>query len=224
MNSRTALAAFFIGIMLFGSAGLCQTAVLEVSPDLERILDRLEKRYNAADFSADFFQESILKAMDITDTAAGRVWFKHPGMMRWAYETPEAYEIITNGRELWIYRPADRQVVTGDALAYFSNGKGASFLSNFSLVREMFAVSRATPADAEHHYALKLIPLEKQLDLSEIFVNLDKNSLDIVSVTTLNAYGDKTTIRFTNLNFEKDMDASLFNFKIPEDADVVRLE
>ncbi len=224
MNRETVLAIIFIGIMLFGSAGLCQSGLPEASPNLEQILDALEKRYNAADFSADFFQESILKAMDITDTAAGKAWFKHPGMMRWPYEPPEKYEIITDGSRLWISRPADSQVVTGDALAYFSNGKGASFLADFRLVREMFAVSLATPDDPEHHYALKLIPLQEQLDISEIFVTLDKNTLDIVGVITLNAYGDRTALRFTNLNFEKDMDASRFHFEIPANADVVKLD
>jgi len=40
----------------------------------------------------------------------------------------------------------------------------------------------------------------------------------------LNAYGDKTRIQFTNLKFQQDMDASLFHFQVPKDADVVRLD
>ena len=88
----------------------------KTSPDAssiskEKILEKLEVRYNTADFSADFFQESTLKALDITDTASGKVWFKHPGMMRWEYKTPENYAIISDGKNLWIYRPEDNQVV-----------------------------------------------------------------------------------------------------------------
>jgi len=186
------------------------------------VLKKLEARYNAADFSAELFQESVLKALDIMDTASGKVWFKHPGMMRWEYKTPENYAIISDGKTLWIYRPEDNQVVIGDAMTYFSNGKGASFLSNFSLVQDAYAVSLSEPPDATL-YTLKLVPKQKQLDLSAIFLNIDRESLDIQSVKTLNDYGDETRIEFKNLKFGE-TDVSLFNFKIPPGADILRLD
>ncbi len=188
----------------------------------EAILEKLEARYNAADFSAEFFQESTLKALDITDTAKGKAWFKHPGMMRWEYETPENYAIISDGKTLWIYRPEDNQVVIGDAMAYFSNGKGASFLSNFKLVQDAYTVSLADPPD-DHHHTLKLVPKQKQMDLSAIFLNIAKDSFDIQSVRTLNDYGDETHIEFSDLNFG-DLDASLFLFKIPPGVDILRMD
>jgi outer membrane lipoprotein carrier protein len=188
----------------------------------EEILAKLEVRYNAADFTASFSQESTLKALDITDTAAGKVWFKHPGMMRWEYEHPEKYAIISDGKNLWIYRPEDNQVVIGDAMAYFSNGKGASFLSNFNLVQDAYMVSVSEPAKNDQ-YTLKLVPKQKQMDLSAIFLNIEKKSFDIKSVLTLNDYGDETRIEFSDSIFE-DLDASLFNFRIPPGADILKLD
>ncbi len=188
----------------------------------EGILAKLETRYNAADFSATFSQESTLKALDITDTASGKAWFKHPGMMRWEYESPEKYAIISDGKNLWIYRPEDNQVVIGDAMAYFSNGKGASFLSNFKLVQDAYTVSVVEPAKNDQ-YTLKLVPKQKQMDLSAIFLNIEKASFDIKSVLTLNDYGDETRIEFSDSKFE-DLDASLFNFIIPPGADILKLD
>ena len=134
----------------------------------EQIIEKLEKRYAAADFSATFFQESTLKAMDITDTATGKVWFKHPGMMRWEYETPEKYAIISDGQTLWIYRPDDNQVVIGDAMAYFGNGKGASFLSNFKLVQDAYTVSVVKSVKGDQH-TLKLEPAKNSLTYQPFF-------------------------------------------------------
>ncbi len=188
----------------------------------EEILEKLETRYNAADFSANFSQESTLKALDITDTASGKAWFKHPGMMRWEYESPEKYAIISDGTNLWIYRPEDNQVVIGDAMAYFSNGKGASFLSNFKLVQDAYTVSVAEPAKDDQH-TLKLVPKQKQMDLSAIYLNIDKQSFDIKSVLTLNDYGDETRIEFSDSVFDE-LDASLFNFRIPPGADILKLD
>jgi len=228
MKNKSALLTFIVCIFLIVRPGLGQNTLPEDSPDLplspsaQQIIKKLETRYNAADFSATFSQESTLKALDITDTAAGKVWFKHPGMMRWEYERPEKYAIISDGKNLWIYRPEDNQVVIGDAMAYFSNGKGASFLSNFKLVQDAYTVSVAKPPNNDH-YTLKLVPRQKQMDLSAIFLNIEKNSLDIKSVLTLNDYGDETRIEFSDLIFG-DLDASLFNFKIPFGADILKLD
>jgi outer membrane lipoprotein carrier protein len=102
---------------------------------LEQILDRVEKRYTDKSFKAEFAQESTLKAMDITDFASGKIFVRYPGMMRWEYEKPEKQIIVTDGHKLWIYRPADNQVTTGSAPAFFGDGTGASCLSDIKLIR-----------------------------------------------------------------------------------------
>ena len=228
MKNKPALLIFILYIFLIVRPCFCQNTLPGVSQNqqsslsAEQLIGKLETRYNAADFSACFFQESTLKALNITDTASGKVWFKHPGMMRWEYESPEKYAIISDGKNLWIYRPEDNQVVIGDAMTYFSNGKGASFLSNFKLVQDAYTVGIATPKKYVH-YTLKLVPMEKQLDLSAIFLNIEKKSFDIKSVLTLNDYGDETRIEFSDLKFE-DLDASLFNFRMPPGADILKLD
>jgi outer membrane lipoprotein carrier protein len=107
-------------------------------------------------------------------------------------------------------------------MAYFGNGKGASFLSNFKLVQDAYTISVVKSVKNDQH-TLKLEPRQKQLDVSAIFLSLDQKMFDITNVTTLNAYGDETLITFSNLEF-KNMDASLFNFKIPPNADVLKLD
>ena len=81
----------FICILLFGAAR--NTCWGLGAAD---ILDRVQHRYAAGDFQADFVQESHLKAMGIVDTAKGHLYFGRPGMMRWHYKTPEEYLIITD--------------------------------------------------------------------------------------------------------------------------------
>ncbi|MCD6586499.1 MAG: outer membrane lipoprotein carrier protein LolA [Desulfobacteraceae bacterium] len=228
MKNKSALLTFIVSIFLIVRPGLGQNTLPAAASNqlsslsAQQIIEKLETRYNAADFSAHFSQESTLKALDITDTAAGKVWFKHPGMMRWEYERPEKYAIISDGKNLWIYRPEDNQVVIGDAMAYFGNGKGASFLSNFKLVQDAYIVSVSEPAK-EDQYTLKLVPKQKQMDLSAIFLNIDTKSFDIKSVLTLNDYGDETRIEFSDLIFDN-LDVSLFNFRIPPGADILKLD
>ncbi len=190
---------------------------------LEQILDRLENHYTGKSFQADFIQESTIKAMDIVDYASGKVFVRYPGKMRWEYEKPEKQVIITDGRKLWIYHPADNQVMTGSAPAFFSDGKGASFLSDIRLVRRKFKITLQNSKDG-YFYELRLQPLEKTLDVADIQLAVTKLSFTVVRIVTYNSYGDENRIEFTNHEFNVKLDDSLFSFDIPPGADVVQLD
>ncbi|MEJ2100325.1 MAG: outer membrane lipoprotein carrier protein LolA [Desulfobacterales bacterium] len=114
------------------------TAIANIHLSVDQILDRIEKKYTNSEFSADFIQRSYLKAMDIIDQASGKVYIKYPGKMRWEYEKPDRQIFITDGEKLWVYRPDDNQVQVGKAPSFFRGGKGASFLSDITLIRQKF--------------------------------------------------------------------------------------
>jgi outer membrane lipoprotein carrier protein len=190
---------------------------------LEQILDRLEQHYKNQSFTAEFGQESTLKAMEITDFATGKMYVRYPGMMRWEYEKPEKQVIITDGKKLWIYRPMDNQVMTGSAPAFFSDGKGASFLSDIKLIRKKFDISLEQSKD-DFFYELKLLPLEKTLDVNDIRISVTKNTFTVIRIITYNSYGDENRIELINNKFNVKLDDSLFSFDIPPGADVLKMD
>jgi outer membrane lipoprotein carrier protein len=190
---------------------------------LAKILEGIENRYANSAFSAKFLQESTIKAMEITDFAAGKVFVRHPGMMRWEYDEPDKQVIITDGFKLWIYRPEDNQVMTGSAPEFFRDGKGASFLSDIKLIREKFNIS-LSGSETDFFYELKLKPIEKTLDISDIHISVSKKTFNIVRIATYNFYGDETRFEFLNTEFNLQLDDSLFSFKIPEGADVLQID
>jgi outer membrane lipoprotein carrier protein len=202
-----------------------QLTALAVESDLplEQILDRMEKHYTGNNFQAEFIQESTVKAMDITDFASGKIFVRYPGKMRWEYEKPEKQVIITDGIKLWIYRPADNQVMAGSAPAFFSDGKGASFLSDITLVRKKFNISLGESKD-DFFYELKLKPLEKTLDVTDIRLSVTKNTFTVIRVITYNSYGDENRIELLNHRFKADLQDSLFSFEAPEGTDVLQLD
>ena len=190
---------------------------------LEQILDRVEKHYTGKSFQAEFIQESTIKAMEIVDFASGKIFVRYPGMMRWEYEKPEKQTIITDGHKLWIHRPTDNQVLTGSAPAFFSDGKGASFLSDIKLVRKKFKISLENSTE-DFFYELMLQPLEKKLDVTDIRLAVTKNTFTVVRIITYNSYGDENRIEFANHKFDVKLDDSLFSFDVPPGADVLQLD
>ncbi|UCF93996.1 MAG: outer membrane lipoprotein carrier protein LolA, partial [Desulfobacterales bacterium] len=193
------------------------------SSAVDEIIDRVEARYAGEGFAADFLQESIIKAMDISDFAKGKIFVRRPGMMRWEYEEPDKQVIITDGQKLWIYRPEDNQVLTGLAPAFFRDGKGASFLADIKILRRKFDISLGA-ADSDLFYELKLVPHTKTLDVTDIRLSISKNTFAITSVVTYNSYGDETRVELLNTKFDQKLDESLFSFEIPEGVEVLQID
>jgi outer membrane lipoprotein carrier protein len=161
--------------------------------------------------------------MGISDSASGSVYVKHPGMMRWEYEKPDAQIFITDSRTLWIYRPGDNQVMVGEAPAYFGSGKGASFLSDRKQLRQNFTVIDEQ-IDTERFYVLTLRPKTQKVDLSVIYLSVLKTTLKSLRSSSQNSYGDETRIAFHDLRFNQSYDNSFFNFTIPPGTDVLKLD
>ena len=190
---------------------------------LEDILKKVEKRYALSGFTAGFFQSSTIKALNITDTAMGKISIKRPGKMRWIYEAPERQSIITDGTRLWIYHPDDNQVMLGAAPSYFGGGKGASFLTDISEMRATFDITLETP-EVPDRYKLKLVPKQKSVDVTHVFVWVATRTWEVSEVATYNTYGDETRMEFSHIEFIGDLPDPLFMFTIPDGTDVVQLD
>ncbi len=189
------------------------------------IINRVQQRYAAGDFEADFFQESHLKAMEMVDTAKGHLYFGRPGTMRWHYQAPDEYFIISDGETVWIYRPEDNQVMVGRAADYFGDAKGADYLSRPGHLTRDFVLSLAPEElQEEELYVLRLVPKKEMPGLTELYLFISKEDFDIAKAVTLNSFGDRTVLRFDNYQFSRGLNPSLFSFKIPNGADVLRLE
>jgi len=200
-----------------------QLAGAEIDPEIDSILMGIESKYRNTTFTANFHQTSTLKAMELTDTATGKIYIKSPGAMRWEYEAPDPQTVITNGKKLWVYRPQDQQVMVGKAPTFFGDGKGAGFLSDIGQIRNYFSISKIE-SKVPDTWGLKLIPKEKRPDLSEVRLNIDSKSFEISDVTTYNSYGDETRIVFSDGMFGKELSPELFTFSIPPGADVVQID
>jgi outer membrane lipoprotein carrier protein len=217
------LAIIGYGGTLYGQENNENIRNLDNQERVEKILDGIEKRYSVPGFSADFTQESTLKAMNIVDTAEGNLKVRRPGMMRWEYVSPDPQIIITDGDRLWIYRPEDNQVMIGTAPAFFKDGKGAGFLSDMKLLRDKFAIFLENNEMTED-YQVKLFPENQSLELASIILVVDAETYIIKNIVTYNAYEDETRIQMSNYNFDIKYDDDMFNFTIPKGADILEME
>lgn len=211
------MAACFLGAVLFTQpAHAGQTDKLR-----DEILTAIEKKYAGKGFQADFSQVSKLAALDIIENASGQALFSHPGKMRWLYVEPDRHEIISNGEVIWIFRPAENQVMQGNAKNFFKAGAGGAFLSDIRLIRKNFTLEIKEATDT--HVDLILTPKKQDPDLAYILIRVSRTTHEISQVTTHNVYGDTTLFEFTHIQF-KPLNASVFDFKVPEGSNIVEME
>ncbi|MBF0389997.1 MAG: outer membrane lipoprotein carrier protein LolA [Desulfamplus sp.] len=187
----------------------------------ERALAAIEQRYSGKEFSATYEQTSILKALDVTEVASGRVFFSHPGKMRWEYSAPEVHQIISDGVNLWIYKPDEKQVSKGSAANFFKEGAGGAFLSDISTMRKNYKITLNGADDSM--VEMTMIPIKKNPDISSITVTVAKPDYNIKKIVTFNSYGDATELLFSNINFI-DLDESMFEFSIPNGVDIIYMD
>ena len=215
------VALFFISFTFFSHGSCGASEALSIT----EILERVQQRYGTADFEADFVQESYLKAMGIVDAAKGHVYFRPPAMMRWHYKAPEQYLIITDGQSAWVYWPLENQVMVGGAEEYLGDTRWTEFFNEPNRLLEGFVVQLAAAGlQREDQFVLKLLPKKEEPNLAEMLLFISKSTFEIVQSVTSNAFGDKTIIRFEGLSFNQGLDASLFKFHIPKEAEVFQLE
>lgn len=222
------------GRMHFGAATLAVVLLVVVSDgvgrcegpeSIQRVLQQVRAHYSATGFEADFSQQARLGAVGITETAAGHLYFKPPAMMRWHYRSPDDYLVISDAERVWIYRPQDNQVMVGAATGDVGGGGLADFFSNADALLKDFKIEWAPKAmSAPDHFALRLTPYKPQDTVAELFVFVSKQDTAIDKVMVYNAFGDQTTIRFSGFRFVHGLDRSLFEFKIPEGAEVMNLD
>ena len=219
---RTVVIAAVLAIVTVFSGWMLPRTASGADDTIDTIITGMEKRYNIPGFTADFEQESILKAMAVTDSASGRLMVRQPGKMRWEYLVPEPQTIITDGDDLWIYRPEENQVLVGKAPSLFGKGKGAGFLANIRSVRKNFQIS-LEPASDPARYRLKMVPNRSSVDLMAVELDILRKTFDLKGITTFNVYGDETRIVLKNVRLDDVPPETLFRFEVPEGADVVQM-
>ncbi len=215
--------SLFVLILVMPMGAYAADAKAAQDLSIGEILERIEAIYTATEFSANFIQASTIKAMDITDSASGKLYIKYPGKMRWEYQKPETQIIVTDGNQLWMYRPADNQVMLGKASAFFSEGKGAGFLSDIRLLRNDFDIILEDIRFGDY-FNLKLVPREQNWDIAYVHLLVSRKTFHIAQVFTYNAYEDVTRIELVDLKFNQTFGKNFFKFDMPVGVDVLRMD
>ena len=136
-------------------------AAAAAAPEPEALARALQRKYDTVrDFSAEFvhsYQGGVLRK---TVTERGRLLVKKPGKMRWAYTGDEQKVFVSDGRKMYSYIPADKQVYVSSRAAPTTrlHARAVSRRQGPAAARLRHHRRRAPAGRTEGSAALKLVP------------------------------------------------------------------
>jgi len=192
---------------------LLSTGVFAQQPGRDQLLQFAE---GLETFTASFEQRVVGTDGTIEDESAGRVWLRQPDNIRWEYggEFPEL--VVADGTSIWIYDEALEQVTVKPQSDYAADSP-LSLLNDIDQLDEQFEVREA--GDMDGMWLLELRAINAESEFERVLLGLQDNELRLMTME--DAFGLRTEIRFGELQRNPSLDADLFTFTPPEDADVI---
>ena len=176
------------------------------------------------DFSADFTHGYEGGALRRQTTERGTVLVKKPGKMRWTYKSPEEKLFVSDGRQIYFYVPADKQVTVSAMPSEDKASTPILFLVGKGNLTSDFTVSyaeglRGVPDDG---VALKLVPKTKTAEYETLILVVDRRTLALRMLIAHDAQSGTSTFTFSNLKENVGLADTQFAFSIPRGADVIK--
>jgi outer membrane lipoprotein carrier protein len=204
------------------AAGSAPPAVAQ-QETAQEVAARLQTRYERIrDFTADFthtYEGGVLRRKT---TERGSVLIKKPGRMRWSYTDPEEKLFVSDGRKLYAWVPADRQVTVSSLPSTDQAATPALFLmGRGDLNRDFIPALVTVPAAPPDTLALELKPRSRVPDYDVLTMVVDRRTLALRMLIARDAQGGTSTFTFTRLVENVGLPDSRFTFTIPRGADVV---
>lgn len=180
-----------------------------------------------ADLTADFEQQKFTPLLKKPMVSSGLVRAKGDAMF-WDTRTPEPTLMRVDGKEVSIYYPQQKTVEIYPIGGQLS-AVAASPLPRLATLLGLFSFAPASAkdfglGDDTAHLALRLTPVDESLrtHVSAVIVLIDTDRGFISTFTMVDADGERTVIRFSNVKTNTNLDDSRLRLSLPPDVKTVR--
>lgn len=165
---------------------------------------------------AQFTQTVIDRNGRKTQEATGNLFFSRPGKFRWVYQKPYAQLIVGDGKRLWIH-DEDLDQVTVRKLDQALGDSPAALLAGDNDIAKLFNLKETGAKDGLDW--IEATPKSKEGSFEK--VRMGFKGEDIQAMELKDNFGQTTLLRFTNLERNPSLGASLFRFTPPKGADIL---
>ena len=211
------------GLLLLALLVPTDSASQAAKPAIEELVNALQERYlDLFDVSATFSHRVTGGFLTVSETERGLMQVKRPGKWRFEYIAPESKLFISNGEEIYAYFPEEQQVITGSINEDAGASNPAAFLAGSGNIAQDFTATYAESATRpDTVWTIRLVPKANLSEYEWLELTVDRDSLAIVELSTIDFQGAVSTFVFSALKNNQNLPDRLFNFEIPPNADVI---
>jgi outer membrane lipoprotein carrier protein len=147
----------------------------------------------------------------------GNLWVKKPGFFRWDVKKPFPQQIISNNKTLWIYDPDLEQATKQSVDKQVGNTPAQLLSEDPKLIQKNFSVTQESIAANEIMFSL--LPLGKDAVFNKVKIRFKDSQLQ--QFILWDNFGQKTDIKFLNIQTNKAIPETQFQFVPPKNTDVI---
>jgi len=190
-----------------------------VTVDLVKGVERSFARMN--DYSSDFVQISK-DLLNRKQEAAGHLYLKRSRMARWEYTSPEEQLFVSDGKTVYFYVPADKQVNREKVKETFDDRMPLMFLLGRSNLSDEFTKFEllSTKPFLTGTKVVRMYP-KRKTDLKQLIMEVDPQNSYIRRLYLEHEDGSSSDFIFSNIRTNTGLKESQFDFKVPPGVQVV---
>ena len=191
------------------------TQIVQAETAVERLAGLLE---NMNTFSADFQQRLVSAKGQTMQQIKGQLKAKRPGLFYWYTAAPLEQELVSDGKQVWLYDPDLEQVTIQKLSAQLAKTPALLLNGEVSDIDLQYIVTEIS--NDSKNQMFKLIPRNPDSLFESLYLSFDQRQLSLMKLA--DSLGQKTTILFSGQKINKGVTDEDFRFDIPEGVDVIR--
>ena len=190
--------------------------------DILQLARAVDEHYNhLRSLQADFTE--IYRGAGAERVESGTLWLKKPRKMRWEYRSPKEKLFISDGRVVWFYLPAERQVRKTELKKLEDLRSPLAFLlGKTKLEKELRGLSKVVdqPPAGAGNTLLRGVPKAMEERVSEVELEITPAD-QIVRIIMTGEDGSTTEFRFSGLQENVNLSDGRFEFTPPPGVETV---
>jgi outer membrane lipoprotein carrier protein len=201
---------------------LLATTSVAALPNIHTLAQAVDEHYNhLRSLQAEFTE--IYQGSGMERVESGTLWLKKPGKMRWEYRSPEEKLFVGDGKDAWLYLPAEKQVRKSSMRNLDDLRSPLAFLLGKSkLEKELNVLSFAPDVQAwkAEDSMLRGVPRGLEDRVSQVLLEITPDH-QIVRILIHGLDDSITEYRFKDLKENLELPDAKFRFSAPAGSEVV---
>lgn len=153
----------------------------------------------------------------------GRVQVKKPRKARWEFVSEPQSQFITDGKQMWLYTPASKQVIVMNDLSEAGGADLGMLLDDLSKLDQKFNLRLLAGggADRGRSYLVEATPKDAAAKFKKVELEVSRKKFMLERVVITGTMGEVTELAFTGIKLNTAIPDADFSFQAPAGVQVI---